>query len=544
MEYNEMNVLGLHGGVNTFQHDAAAALICDGKVLACVEEERLSRVKHAYGQIPIYAITEVLKISGLSMGDIDIVCHSGKKHEDLPNRIRHYLEHFFGSCPKIKMLHHQDTHIASSYYMSGFDESMVISFDGFGDWDSIALGTASADGINVIERFDHTASLGVFYQALTSFMGFAASGDEYKVMGLSPYGKPGIDLSKIIHVTDESYFLDSRIWDRDPPARSHFEPRYGPYLKEILGEPRHSNAPMDPHYIDIAYATQNAFENVVLHLVTKLHEKTGLKKLCLAGGCALNCLTNMKITQLPFIDELFIQPASTDQGTALGGAIMGSLDFGEAVLPVEDYYLGGEYKDSDYLNALKLTGTPYTHSDNPAKVAAEMLAVGKIIGWFQGRSEFGPRALGNRSILADPSRPEMKDEVNKRIKYREEFRPFAPAVLAEKAEELFEMVGESPFMTVTFPVRKEWQEKLPAVNHINNTARVQTVSQKNNLKFYDLINHFYELTGIPGVLNTSFNIRGEPVVETPLNAISTFAGTGLDALILGPYIIKKQVNTQ
>lgn len=536
-----MIVLGLHGGVQTFQHDAAATLIEDGRVIASVEEERLSRVKHAYGQIPTYAISEVLEISGRNIKDVNLLIHSGKKHKDLKDRIRHYMEHFFGYCPETQLLNHQDTHIASTFYMSGFNEAMVLSIDGFGDWESGAIGTADNNGIKIHERLDHTVSLGVFYQTLTSFMGFASSGDEYKVMGLSPYGKPGIDLNKIIHKTSDGYFLDNRIWDRDPPARSHFEPRYGPYLKELLGEPRHGESDMSERYIDLAFATQDAFEQVVLNLISRLHQETGLRKLCMAGGCALNCLTNMKISQLPFIDDLFIQPAATDQGTALGGAILGSIKLGDRVEPLKDYYLGREYTNEDIKNALNTSHNKIEEISDPARLAAEMLADGKIIAWFQGRSEFGPRALGNRSILADPSRPEMKDEVNKRIKYREEFRPFAPAVLAEMAGTVFDMDGESPFMTVTYPVKKEWQKKLPAITHVNQTARVQTVSKQNNSMFYDLINNFNSITGVPCVLNTSFNIRGEPMVETPLNAISTFAGTGLDALFIGSYLLTKNL---
>tara|TARA_B100000427_G_scaffold303589_1_gene288239 strand:+ start:590 stop:2215 length:1626 start_codon:yes stop_codon:yes gene_type:complete len=539
-----MNVIGLHGGVTTFQHDAAASLICDGKVVACVEEERFSRIKHAYGQIPVLAIQQALKIGGLDIKDIDLVCHSGIKHPDLAKRIEHYFNHFFGYCPKVQMYNHQDTHIASSFYMSGFDEAMVISWDGFGDFESLAMGRADADGFEVLERFGHEHSLGIFYQTLTSFLGFAASGDEYKVMGLSPYGNPGIDLSAIIDIKGDGYFVDSEIWDRDPPSRSHFEPRYGPKLIELLGAPRHSHEPMEQRHRDLAYAIQASFEKVVLHLVTKLHERTGLRKLCLAGGCALNCLANMKIRKLPFIDELFVQPASTDQGTALGGAIMGAVSLGDKITPLDSYYLGPDYTEEDYLSALQLTGMEYTRPDDVSRTAAELIADGKIIGWVQGRAEFGPRALGNRSILADPGLPEMKDEVNKRIKYREEFRPFAPAVLAEHAEEVFDMEGESPYMTVTYPVREAWQKRLPAITHVNNTARVQTVSKTSNEKFHRLITRFHELTGRPAVLNTSFNIKGEPIVETPLNAIATFSATGLDALILGPFLLQKRKATQ
>ncbi|MAN80260.1 MAG: carbamoyl transferase [Rhodospirillaceae bacterium] len=534
-----MNIIGLHGGVTTMQHDAAAALICDGKVVACVEEERLSRIKHAYGQIPVKAIAEVLDIGGLTAKDIDLVCHSGIEHKDLPVRVAHYFRHFFGHVPEIRMYNHQDTHLASTFYMSDFDEAMVASFDGFGDWESGAMGLASASGIDVLQRFGHELSLGVFYQTMASYLGFAASGDEYKVMGLAPYGKPGVDISRLIRPTDDGYFVDSAVWDRDPPARSHFENRYGQIVVDVLGEPRRADEPLTQRHMDIAHATQLAFEEVMVHLITKLHEQTGSRNLCLSGGCALNCLANMRIRKLPFIEKMFVQPASTDQGTALGGAIMGALELGASVEPLTSYFLGRAYEEADYLEALELTGMSYTRPDDVAETAATLLAEGKVIAWMQGRSEFGPRALGNRSILADPGRAEMKDEVNKRIKYREGFRPFAPAVLAERAEEVFDMSGPSPHMTVTYPVREAWKDRLPATTHVNGTSRVQTVSKADNPLFYELISRFEKKTGRPAVMNTSFNIKGDAMVETPLNAIATFAGTGLDALILGPFLLQK-----
>jgi carbamoyltransferase len=320
---------------------------------------------------------------------------------------------------------------------------------------------------------------------------------------------------------------------------SNDQPLYGDRFIEKLGPPRLPGEAVEERHIDIAFSIQKYLERCILALVNNLHEKTGLRKLCIAGGVGLNCSANSVIQNISYIDELFVQPAASDRGLPLGSALMGQIEREGACVVPEHLFLGPSYKEEDYERALKGVGIAFEKVPDPEQYAAELISTGKIIGWYQGRSEYGPRALGNRSILADPRSLEMKDLINKRIKFREEFRPFAPAVLEEEAPEIFEMSGAAPYMTSTFRVREKWRDKLPAVTHIDQTARVQTVSYTQNPGFFRLIQNFANLTAVPVVLNTSFNARGEPIVETPANALATFFSVGLDALFMGSYVVTK-----
>lgn len=535
-----MNILGIHGGVTINQHDAGAALIRDGHLVCFIEEERLIRVKSSRGVLPIESISACLKEAGISMRDIDLVALPGETYADITERTQGYLRHHFGYAPPIQPINHQTAHLASAFFPSGFQKAMCLSYDAYGDRLSAAMGTADhQNGIKIIETRPHDNSLGMFYATMTSFLGFMPGEDEYKVMGLAPYGKDTVDLSFFAHSASHGYTVDTQYIRSSPPASSAYEQFYSERLIEFLGEPRRKGEPITQRHRDIAAGTQQALESCAASLVAHLHEKTGLKNLCLAGGVALNCSANRVLSKLPFIENIFVQPAASDRGLALGCALQAAKDAGESLEPISHVFYGPTQKENVILSALELTGMTAKEVHDPSEAAAQLLSEGKIIGWFQGRSEFGPRALGHRSILAHPGLAHMKDAINARVKYREEFRPFAPSVLEERASELFVMEKPSPYMTVAFDVHENWSEKLPATTHINKTGRVQTVHKKTDPLYHSLISQFEKFTGLPVVLNTSFNIKGQPIVETPLEALSTFAGTGMDALIMGHYLLVK-----
>lgn len=534
-----MNILGIHGGVTVNQHDAAAALIMDGKLVCCVEEERLMRVKTATGMLPIESINACLKEAGITIRDIDLIALPGETYPDLAQRTGEWIKHHFGHVPKIETVNHQTAHLAAAYYHSGYDEAMCLSYDAYGDGISGSLGNARAkDGLRVVETLPATNSLGVFYATMTSFLGFKPGEDEYKVMGLAPYGKPDIDLSFFCRPTSDGYVADVSYF-RTRRAATQYEPYYSPKLVEKLGEPRRKGEPVTDHYKNIAASTQATLEACAVSLVTHLQSVTGQRNLCLAGGVALNCSANRVLAKLPFVDRIFVQPASSDRGLALGCALYAAAANGERIQAIDHVFYGPTRTTEEIEGAISLSGISAKRVDDPARRAAEILADGKIVAWYQGRSEFGPRALGHRSILADPGKPHMKDEINRRVKFREEFRPFAPSVLDERYKEIYDLKESSPYMTLACDVLNGWGAKVPATTHVNNTARVQTVAAETDALYHSLISEFDKLTGRPVVLNTSFNIMGQPIVERPLEAISTFAGCGIDALVIGNYLLEK-----
>jgi carbamoyltransferase len=534
-----MNILGIHGGVTVNQHDAAAALLVDGRLVCCVEEERLMRVKTATGMLPIESIQACLKEGGLTIQDIDLIVLPGETYADIIERTSEWLKHHFGHVPKIEKLNHQTAHLAAAFYHSDFDDAMVLSYDAYGDGISGSLGVANRkDGVRVVETLPASNSLGVFYATMTSFLGFKPGEDEYKVMGLAPYGKPQIDLSFFCRPTADGYFSDPSYF-RTRRAATQYEPYYSPKLTAKIGDPRRKGQPISEHYKNIAASTQAALEESAVSLVKHLHERTGKRNLALAGGVALNCSVNRILAKLPFVDRLFVQPASSDRGLALGCALHAAAANGELVQPIPHVFFGPTRPADDDEKAIALSGVAATRVNDPAGCAAQLLAEGKIVAWFQGRSEFGPRALGHRSILADAGKPNMKDEINRRVKFREEFRPFAPSVLEERFAEMFDLKEPAPYMTIACDVLNGWGERVPATTHVNNTARVQTVAATSDPLYHDLISKFADLTGRPIVLNTSFNIMGQPIVERPLEALSTFAGAGIDALILGSHLVTK-----
>ncbi|MBL10771.1 MAG: hypothetical protein CL402_09710 [Acidiferrobacteraceae bacterium] len=535
-----MNILGVHCALNQFNHDPGAALISRGNLIAVCEEERFSRTKSSRAQFPYFSIQSVLREGGLTIRDIDILVTTGNTKKSILGRyIEQLFCHYFGSCPELRFVDHQDSHLASAFFYSKYSEAMCISYDGIGDGLSGKLAVGRGNQITTLENLTIDQSLGHFYSAMTAFLGFRPLEDEYKVMGLASYGQYQINLDQFIQFTDTDYRINTELFNNKDPLISLDQPLYNKNWFPILGQPRLMGDPIEQRHKNIAYAAQKCLERAIVILVERLHRYTKLNSLCLSGGVGLNCSANKVVGELPFINHLFVQPASSDRGLPLGSALIEAMNTVEGVTVPNHVYFGPTYTDLDHRNTLDVSGLKYQRLENPSLTGAKLLAEGKIIAWYQGRSEFGPRALGNRSILADPRRSSTRDAINARIKFREEFRPFAPAILEEEAQTIFYINNPSPYMTSTFSVRPSWIEKLGAVTHVDGTARVQTVHKDVNPRFYNLINEFGNLTGVPVVLNTSFNARGEPIVETPANALATFYSVGLDALILGDYLVLK-----
>jgi carbamoyltransferase len=563
-----------------FGHDASAALLVDGRIVACAAEERFTRSKHSLNLagntlLPRNAIAYCLRFANLTIDDVDVVAHYCDFQEStieerfrllqpyLPDDraalVKHAYQRVFrgmlsresvitqfsrmeGSVPKSFMpVRHHEAHAASSFYLSGFPEAIVLTLDGTGELESSLLAVGSGLSIQELDRVLLPTSLGTIYLILTVFLGFHSLGDEYKVMGLAGYGAP------------ERFrpFFDCLI-------RLEGEGRYStPVLaaddfKELLirelGQPRHPDAAIESRHADIAAALQEALLRAVLHTLRHARSVTGLDRLCLAGGVALNSSLNGAIARAGLFQDVFVQPAAGDEGCSVGAALHGyyrdAAQSRQRTGRWESVFLGPEYDNEEILTALRghAQNLSWLAQENIAAEVATRLAQGQVAGWFQGRMEFGPRALGNRSILADPRDPGMKERINAKVKRREPFRPFAPSVLEEEAEAYFAMDGlaSSPFMLFTVPVRDARRSTIPAVTHVDGTARIQTVSRATNPLFWELIAKFKALTGIPLVLNTSFNVRNEPIVCSPEDAIRCFLSTDIDCLAIGRFLVEKK----
>ena len=540
-----MIVLGLHGGVTLGQHEPAAALIINGRVVALCEEERYLRIKSCYGYLPEKSIKACLEIAGIEFKDIDLVVTPGITYGDFADRWRIYLNHLFGSCPRIETVNHQQAHVASSFYGSGMEEALCLSLDATGDGlGGLAAFASHEKGIQVLEEIPTKNSLGYFYTLMTYYCGFA-DGDEYKLMGLAPYGKPNIDLTRVIRPVPGGWEFDWSFVRDNPSARSPFEPQYSHRLEALLGRPhRLPSQPFDDFYRNVAASTQWLTEQCLLSLVDSIKQKhPQSRNLCYAGGVALNCSANRSLLGKGDFDNIYVSPVSSDRGLALGCAYLGATLLGDKPWPMVDAYLGSSYTAAETEKELKANGVAFRVVEDPALEGAKLLAQKKILGWHQGRSEAGARALGNRSILASCADTGMRDLVNARIKYREEFRPFAPAVLQEEASKLFDTLGieDFPYMTFTLNALPEKVESIGAVVHVDGTSRVQTVRSSNNEIYHDLIRKYASISGTPVIMNTSFNLKGQPIVETPRDALMTFFGCGLDALFIGNYLVEKTV---
>ncbi len=432
---------------------------------------------------------------------------------------------------------HHLAHAASAFHASGFSEAVILTLDGAGEVESSLLAVGREGSIEPLRRWYLPTSLGTLYLIITVFLGFRSLDDEYKVMGLSAYG----DASRYRAVFEEIVRLED---DGMYSTALLAHPEFGDWLVAELGEPRTRTETIEARHADIAAALQEAIERAALHALRHARNTTAIDSLCLAGGVALNCAMNGVVARSGLFRRIFVQPASSDEGCSIGSALYASGDrlrLSKAAWP--HAYLGPAFSDAEIERALEpLRDTvAWSVPEDPAVSAARELELGKVHGWFQGRMEFGPRALGNRSILADPRDPAMKDRINRKVKRREPFRPFAPAVLEEEAEVYFDMTGlkSSPYMLFTVPVLKGASNELPAVTHVDGTARVQTVSREANPLFWRLISAFKDLTGLPVVLNTSFNVRNEPIVCTPEDAVRCFVSTDIDSMTIGPFLVEK-----
>jgi carbamoyltransferase len=437
---------------------------------------------------------------------------------------------------------HHMAHAASAFFASPFEEAAVLVVDGMGEWPVTSLYRGVGNRLEPLGQIDFPHSLGFYYSAFTEYLGFNPFDGEYKVMGMAAYGEPRFEaeLGDVLRLEDGGrHRLNLRYFNfhRDYGRTTWYSPR----MVETFGPLPSSTEQPEQHSIDLAASVQKRLEDALFHLVDYLYERTGSRNLCLAGGVALNSVANGKIVRRGPFEHLFVQPAANDSGTALGAALyarhctLGQQDRE----PMQHVYYGPEYATDEIEAMLQHSMLAYEEVEEPAEVAAELLAQGKIVGWFQGRMEFGPRALGNRSILADPRQATMKDRINAAVKFREPFRPFAPSVPEERSDDYFEDIGGSPFMLRVTQVRPGMGEKLPAITHVNGSARLHTVSRDCNPLYYDLMERFGSKTGVPVVLNTSFNVRGDPIVCTPKEAISTFFNSGLDALVMDRFLLRK-----
>lgn len=537
-----MIILGINGGVRLGYQDVSAVLIRDGKLLAAVEEERLSRVKHSPGQLPYLSIIEVLSIANVKITEVDIVAtHGSTWGEQYDEVLRSYFKYTFGHSPRFIRYHHHLCHAASAFYASGMQEAMVLTIDASGDGISLQKAIGKNDELIIEEQITRDNSLGIFYSMMTQFCGFTRDTDEYKLMGLAPYGdSKKTDLSFLIEYGNGDYRVNCDYMQAYPlgqPQGSRQQAAFSNELTKKLGNPRIPNNPMDEHYINVAAASQALLEDVLCDVVKGFAEQTGIRHICMAGGVALNCAANRKILDLDCIDSLYIQPASSDAGISLGAAYLASAEFDIKPEPMTTALLGRAFADEEVKTVLGQLGAKHKYLAEPWNVATDLILDQKVLGWVNGRAEFGPRALGSRSIIASPFDGDMKNKINQRIKFREGFRPFCPSILEEDFNKAFQSSSSiHPNMTVNVRVTSDI---FPAITHVDQTARVQTLSSENESPFAKLLKAMQQKTGTGIVVNTSFNRNKEPMVYSIIDAVSAFYGSGLDALFIGSFIVSK-----
>ncbi len=576
-------------GINAFHGDASACLVRDGELIAAAEEERFRRIKHWAG-FPAEAIRYCLGEAGLTLAAVDHVAvnqdskaNLGKKiaftltkRPDLGlvlDRIRNkrerdgidgYLARAFPGDVfrgRVHAVEHHVAHLSSAFHVSPFRDAVAVSVDGFGDFASAAWGVGHGTAISVDDRVYFPHSLGIFYQALTQWLGFPNYGDEYKVMGLAPYGQPtALDAMRRIVRLEEGggfrlaldYFRHHREkidyeWENGSPTVGKL---YAPALEDLLGPARASDAPLTQRHQDIARSVQAMYEEAFFHLLNALHARHGLDAAVIAGGCGNNSVANGKITMRTPFREVYVHAAAGDAGGAIGAAYaVWHGELGGARAPAMRHaYWGPQFDDAAIgalldvrRDAIAAAGCSVEHVADEGDLcrrAAAAIAGGQVVGWFQGRMEWGPRALGNRSIVCDPRRADMKDVLNLKIKRRESFRPFAPSILREAVPDWFEIDGDVPFMMQVYPIRVAQRPRIPAVTHVDGSGRLQTVTRETNSRYYALIEAFRDLTGVPMVLNTSFN-ENEPVVCRPEEALDCFLRTRMDVLVLGDWMVRR-----
>jgi carbamoyltransferase len=593
-----MNILG----VSCWYHDAAAALIRNGEIVALNQEERFSRIKHDFS-FPSKAIDSCLEQGHLSKSDIDFVVFYDKPILKFERIISSILSTVPGSLAvfreavplwlsqkfkfhktvkknlgvrpdKVCFCYHHLAHAASGFFASAFDQSAILTVDGAGEWATATLGVGKGNTIKILKEMRFPHSLGLLYSVFTAFLGFKVNNGEYKVMGMASYGEPKyVDkIYKLVEVGDQGSIklnMDYFSFHRSTSKA------YTREFVKLFGEPRkpgsifytentdfpvyfgqnqpdyQEQAVKNQYYADIAASIQKVLENTLIKIASYLKKETGMKNLCYAGGAALNSKANYELLERKVFEDIFIQPAATDAGGALGAAlwlwcqVLGR----EKPKLLKNIYLGKSFPELEIIKSIENNNLQYKKNDDSElfEIIASRLSEGKVIGWFQAGAEWGPRALGNRSILADPRNPQMKNIVNMKIKFREPYRPFAPSILDEDIDEYIQREKEihpDNYMLITYPVKKEKIRAIPAAIHVNGTARVQVVKKEMNLRFWRLIKTFKELTGVGAILNTSFNLKGQPIVNSPEDAVKTFLSSGIDMLVMGNWVIEKKIPNQ
>ncbi len=561
-----MNLLGL----NYYFHDSSACIVKDGSLEVALEEERFTRQKHT-GQFPVKSIEKCLELSGLEFGDIDAIAVSIKPTLHWPKKVAYALRNLSKSRPFIKhelingywkqrtfwswinknwpneasrpsihFVPHHMSHAAGTFYVSPYENAAILSLDGSGEWASSMLAHGMGIEVKEISQTNFPMSLGSFYEAATEFCGFKPNYDEGKTMGLAPFGDPEVfrdEVEKLITIDSEG---------RIDIDLSFFEYQFWNYRRcsdkfyQVFGEPRRGKDFADNHH-NVAAAFQYVLEERGLQLARILKEKTNEKYLVISGGVSLNSVMNGRIVKETDFDDIYVMPAAGDNGTAIGAAYYAyhSIYRKPRTFVHANPYVGTEYNNKEIKKVLDEAKLTAEYHDDVISPAADYLHRGKIIGWFQGKMEIGPRALGSRSILANPTLPMMKDKINAEVKHREPYRPFAPSAIAEFQGDYFDLPVLAPFMLKVCDVIPEKRKTLPAITHVDGSARLQTVLKDTHPLYHALISEFGKLSGVPVVLNTSFNVMGEPVVESPLQAIRCFYSTGLDVLVIGNYIIEK-----
>ena len=581
-----MNVVGL----NAYHGDVSAVLVSDGALVAAVEEERYRRIKHVTG-FPAQAIDACMRMGGITAKDVDLFAVSrqprahlwrkaafvlrNRPKRTLADRARNMasidrLSSVIASAvgldeyavrPRMRYVEHHPAHLSSAAFVSPFDSAAVCAIDGFGDFVSTSWGMLQGSALDVRQRVFFPHSLGLLYLALTQYLGFPNYGDEFKVMGLAPYGEPRYvrEIESLVHLRsggrfelDLSYFSHwsdgvEMTWTDGEPAIGRV---FTTKLEQLLGPARCKDEALTPKHEAVAASLQAVFEKAAMHVLRHVYDATKNPRLCLAGGCAMNSVANGKIREQTPFREVFIQPAAGDNGTALGAAFHAWHEATKAPreFVMEHAYWGPQFCDEEIAATLKAheaeirtagcTSRCWHDESSLDGWTASQIADGKVVGWFQGRMEWGARALGNRSILADPRRADMRDIINTRIKFRERFRPFAPSVAEEALDEYFTGAAPDPFMQQVYPVRPEKRCAVPAITHVDGSGRLQTVSRRSNPRYWSLIKAFERVTGVPMLLNTSFN-ENEPIVLRPAEALDCFLRTHMDVLVMGRHVVER-----
>ena len=594
-------------GISAFYHDSAASLIIDGEIISAAQEERFSRIKHDYS-FPANALKFILKNQKLNLNDIDHIVFYEKPFLKFERLLETYLafapkgfvsfsrampiwlkdklfqkkriieelqsvEKSFNDEKKILFSEHHLSHAASAFFPSPFKDAIILTADGVGEWATTTVAIGNKNSLEIKKEIHFPHSLGLLYSAFTYFCGFKVNSGEYKLMGLAPYGSPkyeGLIKNELIDIKEDGSFHLNQKYFNYATGLTMTNSNFNSLFNEKPRNPQKDK--ITQFHMDLASSIQKVTEEIMLKLCISLRKEFNIANLCLAGGVALNCVANGKILKEKIFDSIWVQPAAGDAGGSLGGALaywyIEKKNKRKIVLPdgMNGSYLGPSYNQEEIESNLNKLGAKFTvlKNDEKLNVAAESLSNGNVIGWFQGRMEFGPRALGSRSILGDPRSPKMQKNLNLKVKFRESFRPFAPSILREDVSEWFEINCDSPYMLLVSEVKKNKQiemsseekklfgiEKLniarsiiPAVTHVDYSARIQTVSHEKNSTYYNLIKKFKEKTGCPVIVNTSFNVRGEPIVNTPIDAFNCFMGTELDYLVIGNCILDKKKQNQ